>query len=150
MGGDKILRNKGLYWLDYLCTSVTELAINRTTSNPIKQIRTQSNEFERNRTKSNHTQNFGFDCDSIAFDNQIAIIRLRSIVFDWFNCDFCSISFDWHRLVIYLAKNCHGRKWAFLSRTEWLHSPIMSWLLLFFKPLINYHIYYHWPEIAQR
>ena len=35
-----------------------------------------------------------FDCNSIAFDNRIAIIQPRSIAFDWFDCDFRSIAFD--------------------------------------------------------
>ena len=37
--------------------------------------------------------NWPFNCDSITFDNWIAIIRLRSIaLFDWFDCDFRSIA----------------------------------------------------------
>ena len=60
-----------------------------------------------------------FDCDSIAFNNRIAIIQLRSIAFDWFNCDFRSIAFDWHRLAIlktfsYFSVNSYqiDLKWA--------------------------------------
>ena len=48
---------------------------------------------KRNRTPRDRP----FDCESIAFDNRIAIIRLR---IDWFDCDFCSLAFDWHRLDI--------------------------------------------------
>ena len=40
------------------------------------------------------------DISLIAFDNWIAIIRLHPNVFNWFDWNFCSIPFDWHRLVI--------------------------------------------------
>ena len=84
------------HWFDYV--RLTQRSFNQ--SNQLN-VDNQSNAIKRkipiecNRILP---RNWLFDWDSIAFDNRIAIIRSCLIAFDWFDCDFRSIAFDWHRL----------------------------------------------------